>query len=100
MTRLGPISSLSSGASGPSVQGWVLPYLINWVETQGLDAASIRKLRGIAELTDPDLRANQRGGDIFRMLVIAAVLRLGRRARRGEHIEEDFAVSAVGTAVP
>jgi hypothetical protein len=44
--------------------------------------------------------ANQRGGDIFRMLVIAAVLRLGRRVRRCEHIEQDFAVSAVGTAVP
>jgi len=38
------------------VQGWVLPYLIEWVETQGFNAASIRKLRGMAELTDPDLR--------------------------------------------
>ena len=56
MTRLGTISSLRSGASGPSVQGWVLPYLIDWVETRGFDAASIRKLRGMAELTDPDLR--------------------------------------------
>src|ERR1700752_250232 len=50
------MSSLGSGASGPSVQGWVLPYLIEWVETRGFDAASIRKLRGMAELTDPDLR--------------------------------------------
>jgi AraC-like DNA-binding protein len=39
-----------------SVQGWVLPYLIEWVETQGFDAASLRKLRGMAELTDPDRR--------------------------------------------
>jgi AraC-like DNA-binding protein len=38
------------------VQGWVLPYLIAWIETQGFDATSIRKLRGMAELTDPDLR--------------------------------------------
>ncbi len=38
------------------MQGWVLPYLIDWVETRGFDAASIRKLRGMAELTDPDLR--------------------------------------------
>jgi AraC-like DNA-binding protein len=45
-----------AGASGASVQGWLLPYLIDWVETQGFDAASIRKLPGMAELTDPDLR--------------------------------------------
>jgi len=38
------------------VQGWVLPYLIEWVETQGFDVASLRTLRGMAELTDPDLR--------------------------------------------
>ena len=56
MTRLGAISSLRSGVSGPSVQGWILPYLIEWVETQGFDASSMRKLRGMAELTDPDLR--------------------------------------------
>jgi len=56
VTRLGTISSLRSDASGPSVQGWVLPYLIDWVDTQGFDAASIRRLHGMAELTDPDLR--------------------------------------------
>src|ERR1044072_6013965 len=56
VSRLGTISSLRSGASGPSVQGWVLPHLIAWVETQGFDAAPIRTLRGMAELTDPDLR--------------------------------------------
>ena len=33
-----------------------MPYLIDWVETQGFNAASIRELRGMAELTDPDLR--------------------------------------------
>jgi AraC-like DNA-binding protein len=38
------------------VQGWVLPYLIEWIESQGFDAASLRQLRGMAELTDPDLR--------------------------------------------
>jgi len=42
--------------SGPSVQGWVLPHLISWVEQQGVDAASIRKLPGMTDLTDPDLR--------------------------------------------
>jgi AraC-like DNA-binding protein len=34
----------------------VLPYLIEWVETRGFDASSLRKLRGMAELTDPDRR--------------------------------------------
>ena len=41
---------------GPSVQGWVLPHLIKWVETQGFDSTSIRRLPGLADLTDPDLR--------------------------------------------
>ena len=47
---------LSTKASGPSVQGWVLPHLIGWVEQQGLDASSIRALPGMADLTDPDAR--------------------------------------------
>ena len=38
------------------MQGWVLPYLIEWVEAQGFDVAALRKLPGMAELTDPDLR--------------------------------------------
>ncbi len=41
---------------GPSVQGWVLPHLIAWVEKQGFDGTSIRRLPGLADLTDPDLR--------------------------------------------
>jgi AraC-like DNA-binding protein len=41
---------------GPSVQGWVLPHLIAWVETQGFDGTSIRRLPGLADLTDPDTR--------------------------------------------
>lgn len=40
----------------PSVQGWVLPHLIAWVEKQGFDGTSIRRLPGFADLTDPDLR--------------------------------------------
>ena len=43
-------------AAGPTVQGWVLPHLIAWVEKQGFDATSIRRLPGLADLTDPDLR--------------------------------------------
>jgi AraC-like DNA-binding protein len=33
-----------------------MPHLIAWVERQGFDAAPIRTLRGMAELTDPDMR--------------------------------------------
>jgi AraC-like DNA-binding protein len=33
-----------------------LPHLITWVEKQGFDSTSIRRLRGLANLTDPDLR--------------------------------------------
>ena len=46
----------SANESGPSVQAWVLPYLIAWVERQGLDTTSIRRLPGLTDLSDPDLR--------------------------------------------
>ena len=55
MSRLRAISK-QRGASGPSVQGWVLPHLIDWVQEQGRDASAIRMLPGLADLTDPDLR--------------------------------------------
>jgi AraC-like DNA-binding protein len=42
--------------TGPSVQGWVLPHLIAWVEHQGFDGTAIRRLPGLSNLTDPDLR--------------------------------------------
>jgi AraC-like DNA-binding protein len=42
--------------TGPSVQGWVLPYLIAWVEKEGADAAPLRQLPGLTDLSDPDLR--------------------------------------------
>ena len=45
-----------AGTLGPSVQAWVLPYLIRWVEEQAADASAIRQLPGMADLTDPDLR--------------------------------------------
>lgn len=38
------------------MQAWVLPYLIEWVEQQGVDATPVRRLPGMADLTDPDLR--------------------------------------------
>jgi AraC-like DNA-binding protein len=41
---------------GPSAQGWLVPQLIGWVEQQGIDAARIRKLPDLSDLSDPDLR--------------------------------------------
>jgi AraC-like DNA-binding protein len=43
-------------AAPGAVQAWVLPYLIEWVEGHGVDAAGIRHLPGLADLSDPDAR--------------------------------------------
>ena len=40
----------------PSVQGRVLPHLIAWVESRGVNAAPIRRLFGRTRLVDPDVR--------------------------------------------
>ncbi len=56
MTQVGAVHPRRATTPGPSVQGWILPHLIRWVETQGIDTACIRKLPGMADLTDPDLR--------------------------------------------
>ena len=39
-----------------SVQGWVLPHLIAWVESRDVSAAPIRSLFGRTRLDDPDVR--------------------------------------------
>jgi AraC-like DNA-binding protein len=45
-------------ARGPSVQSWVFPHLIAWLESQRLDTAPIRRLPGIVT-TDPDRRVSE-----------------------------------------
>ena len=40
----------------PSVQGWVLPHLIAWVESRSVDASPIRRLFGRTRLDDPNVR--------------------------------------------
>jgi Arabinose-binding domain of AraC transcription regulator, N-term len=40
----------------PSVQGWVLPHLIAWVESRRVNASPIRQLFGRTRLVDPDVR--------------------------------------------
>ena len=39
-----------------SVQGWVLPHLIAWVESRNVNAAPIRRLFGRTRLEDPNIR--------------------------------------------
>jgi AraC-like DNA-binding protein len=43
---------------GPSVQTWAFPHLIAWLESQGIDAAPIRRLPGIVT-NDPDRRVSE-----------------------------------------
>ena len=43
----------------PSVQGWVLPHLIAWVESRNVNAAPIRRLFGRTRLEDPDIRVSE-----------------------------------------
>src|SRR5436190_23575983 len=50
------MDQLRAGTPGPTVQGWVLPHLIRWVESQGGGARSIQALPGMADLADPDVR--------------------------------------------
>jgi AraC-like DNA-binding protein len=39
-----------------SVQGWVLPHLIAWVDSRNVSAAPIRRLFGRTRLDDPNIR--------------------------------------------
>jgi AraC-like DNA-binding protein len=43
----------------PSVQGWVLPHLIAWVESRGVNASPIRRLFGRTRLADPSVRVTE-----------------------------------------
>ena len=40
----------------PSVQGWVLPHLIAWVESRSVNASPIRRLFGRTRLDNPSVR--------------------------------------------
>ena len=46
-----------------SVQGWVLPHLIAWVESRDVSAAPIRRLFGRTRLNDPDVRVAEAVAD-------------------------------------
>ena len=42
-----------------SVQGWVLPHLMTWVESCGANASPIRRLFGRTRLLDPNVRVSE-----------------------------------------
>jgi AraC-like DNA-binding protein len=55
--RTGPAAlSVRGESKGPTVQAWAVPHLIACVEAQGVDASSIRALRWLGDLGDPDVR--------------------------------------------
>jgi AraC-like DNA-binding protein len=47
----------------PTVQGWVLPHLIAWVESRGADASQIRRLFGRNRFADPNVRVAEAAAD-------------------------------------
>ena len=72
--------------AGPSVQAWVLPHLIAWVERQGCDSTAIRKLRGLSDLSDPDLRVPEASVETAWRLAAT----LTRDAAIGIHLAESL----------
>jgi len=44
--------------SGPSVQAWVFPHLVAWLESQNFDATEIKRLPGL-DSNDPDRRVRE-----------------------------------------
>ena len=47
---------MTRAVTASSVQGWVLPHLIAWVESRNVSAAPLRRLFGRQKLDDPDVR--------------------------------------------
>lgn len=76
----------SANRSVPSVQAWVLPHLIAWVESRGHATTSIRRLPGLADLSDPDLRVLETS--VERAWRIAADL--SRNEAIGLHVAESL----------
>ncbi|HET9370176.1 MAG TPA: AraC family transcriptional regulator, partial [Vicinamibacterales bacterium] len=51
-----PPAKVRGRSAGPTVQAWVLPHLIAWVGSRGVDSQPILNLPGLAVLDDPDAR--------------------------------------------
>ena len=52
--------AVTTRGNGLTVSGWVLPYLMVLVASQGHDPAPISQLPGLAGLNDPDVRVPER----------------------------------------
>ena len=72
--------------TGPSAKAWALVHLIRCVESQGADSAGIRRLPGLGDIADPDLRIPE--------ATMAAAWRLAAEATRddalGIHVAESL----------
>jgi AraC-like DNA-binding protein len=75
----------------PSVQGWVLPHLIAWVESRGVNASPIRRLFGRTRLDDPNVRIPDSVTERAWRLAAA----LTRDEALGIHIAESLARGAL-----
>src|SRR4051812_37892771 len=72
--------------SASSVQGWVLPHLITFVESQNVSAAPISRLFGRMRLTDPKTRVPEAVSDNAWRLAA----RLTRDGALGIHVAESL----------
>ena len=71
---------------GPTVQGWVLPHVIDWVDRQGCDSTPIRRLPGLGDLADPDVRVPEASAETAWNLAAT----LTRDAAIGIHVAESL----------
>ena len=79
-------SAQSHAVAASSVQSWVLPHLIAWVESRGADAAPIRRLFGPTTLRDPNVRVP----DAVTDLAWRHAARLTRDEALGIHLAESL----------
>ena len=70
----------------PSVQGWVLPHLIAWVDSRSVDASPIRRLFGRTKLVDPSVRVSEAVADTAWRLAVT----LTRDEAVGIHLAESL----------
>ena len=73
-------------AIAPSVQGWVLPHLIAWVESRSVNASPIRRLFGRTKLVDPSVRVPEAVTDTAWRLAVS----LTRDEALGIHLAESL----------
>ena len=76
-----------------SVQGWVLPHLITWVESRNVDASPIRGLFGRTALEDPGVRVPEATTEMAWRLAAS----LTRDEALGIHLAESLSRGALDT---